>query len=80
MKVTPDDVYTFVRVYRTQHGYSPSVQDVATGLGIVRSAAHHRIQQLITDGRLKRDSRARSITVVEEGRLEWDRDSARIVK
>lgn len=66
MKVTPDDVYTFVRVYRIEHGYSPSVQDVATGLGIVRSAAQARIQQLVADGRLKRDSRARSITVVED--------------
>jgi hypothetical protein len=80
-KATDDDVFAFVSWYRTAHGYAPSIQDIADGLGIVKSTAKYRVDALVRDGRLRRDSRARSIVVVDEpGRLVWDKDRAVITK
>lgn len=62
------EVYDFVEEFIQQHGYSPSLEEIAKGLGL-RSLAtvHKHVRNLSEKGALKRSwNRGRSIEVLPE--------------
>lgn len=62
------EVLDYIRSYLAEHGYSPSLQDIADGCGLTsKSGGWRMVESLIEEGRLrKRNNRARSLEVVED--------------
>jgi repressor LexA len=60
-------IFDFVKQYITEHGYAPSLADIARASGLhSRSAARKHVLILCREGRLKVDPKvARSITLGE---------------
>jgi len=44
------EVVEFVREWWAEHGYGPSMQDIADGLTISRASAHQRVRALAKHG------------------------------
>ena len=62
-----ETVYAFVKTYIQQHGYSPSVREIADGCYIHFSTAIRCLDKLEARGRLARDpGKARSIRLLEK--------------
>jgi SOS-response transcriptional repressor LexA len=61
------EVLDYIRSYLAEHGYSPSLQNIADGCGLPsKSGGWRMVESLIEEGRLrKRGNRARSLEVVE---------------
>lgn len=47
-----DQILDYIKLYHDQHGYPPSVGEIAQEMGTVRSNAHHHLRQLVKEGRL----------------------------
>jgi repressor LexA len=48
-----EQVFAFVRAYIGEHGYPPTVREIANGVGYASSSsAHNAVRVLIDDGRL----------------------------
>lgn len=62
------DCLTFIKGFIATNGYSPSLDDIAAGIGLkTKSQAHYLVYRLRQRGRLTyRDGLARSIALVEE--------------
>lgn len=55
-----------IRVFVAEHGYSPSLREVADGSGCVLSTAAYRLDALIAHGYLRRDrGAARSLVLID---------------
>lgn len=48
-----EKIYTFIREYISEHGYSPSIRDIenATGAGSTAQVAYH-VNKLVIQGRI----------------------------
>jgi repressor LexA len=69
MELTPRqaDVLLIVRNHRHLHGYSPSIREIATSLGISRATTMAHIERLEKKGFLRRTPlRHRTLEVVED--------------
>ena len=69
MNLTPKQlrVLEFVRQYRENHGYSPTMQEIADELGVSKVTVFEHVQALVSKGALERDpNRARSLLPVDE--------------
>jgi SOS-response transcriptional repressor LexA len=83
VKVTDEQVMTYITDFIAMHRYAPSIAEVGARFGLVKSAAKRHIDALERDGRILRTANvARSIVIPEdygtESRLIWDRDAARV--
>jgi repressor LexA len=48
-----EEVFVFVRSYIGEHGYPPTIREIAEGVGYASSSsAHNAVRVLINDGRL----------------------------
>lgn len=47
-----DLILDYITEYRHQHGYAPSVGEIAAEIGSVRSNAHYHLLALVKEGRL----------------------------
>lgn len=55
----------FLCDFQAQHGYPPTVQELADSLGVTKASAHEQLSQLIRKGYVTREeNRARGLTVV----------------
>ena len=75
MNLTPKqlEVVELIKQWRFEHGYSPTMQELAETLSISKVTVFERIQALIKKGALTREpNRARSLSIVEE---QFDNDS-----
>lgn len=58
----------WIQDYRTKHSYSPSMDEVSDGLGIVPSSVYKTLKILERKGWVRRDKNtARSIVILPEG-------------
>src|SRR6516225_10536927 len=58
---------TEIRDYVGHHGFPPTIQELADGLGISSASAYAQINHLVRKGYLRRESRkARGIVVIRE--------------
>jgi repressor LexA len=46
----PAEILEFIEQFRTEHGYPPSVRDIAGRWGMSAAAAHTTLQRLVADG------------------------------
>jgi SOS-response transcriptional repressor LexA len=59
----------FIQSYAEEHGYPPTMREVAEGIGVALSTSQWRVQRLIEDGHLARPvGRARALLATESGR------------
>lgn len=49
-----DDVYTFIRDYRQQYGYAPTLREMCAALDIGRSTLYRHLDWLEVEGRITR--------------------------
>lgn len=73
-------IYLFIIRYINQHGYSPSIRDIAEGVGLSSTATVHKhIEGLIEDGLLATDhpGASRAIRVVGYGLRKIKTDNAK---
>lgn len=56
-------IHSFIHTYRSRHGQSPTVREIAEQLGISGATTHEHIDKMVTAGFLIRPSvpRARSL-------------------
>ncbi len=47
-----DAIWQFIYSYRNQHGYAPSITEIAQETGTARSNVHHHLTTLQKEGRL----------------------------
>jgi repressor LexA len=69
MNLTPKQlrVLDFVCQYRENHGYSPTMQEIADELGVSKVTVFEHVEALVSKGALERDpNRARSLSPVTE--------------
>ena len=59
---TQEAVYEFINEYIKEFGISPSVQEIAEGIGIAKSSISKYVNRLIEEGRLERYGRNQLIT------------------
>jgi len=51
-------VYEFIRAYMAEHGWPPSMEEIAEGTGLrSKATAHKHVSELVAEGRLRRGSR-----------------------
>ena len=77
MNLTPKqlEVVDLIRKCRNEHGYSPTMQELAEELGVSKVTVFERVEALIRKGGLTREpNRARSLSIAKE--LEDVHDSA----
>lgn len=56
-----------IQAFAAQHGYPPTIKELATILGISHASVHEQVGQLVRKGYLKRDAgKSRGVTVVRE--------------
>lgn len=62
-----EQVYEYVRDYVAEHGWAPSIREIADAVGVrSTSTAHGYVIALVLEGRLVRDPRRpRAMRVVE---------------
>ena len=68
MNLTPKqlEVVNLIREYRSIHGYSPTMQELADQLGVSKVTVFERVQALIHKGALTREAnRARSLSIAD---------------
>lgn len=66
MKVTDEEILSFISSYIEEHGYSPSMRDVANAVGLSISPTKHRLDNLRKSGEVTfEDGIARTIRVVQ---------------
>ena len=66
MKVTDDEILSFIRSYIERYGYSPSMRDVSKAIGISISPTKYRLDRLRESGVITfEDGMARTIRVVK---------------
>lgn len=60
-------VYEYISSYSREHGYAPTVREIASGLGLCSPASVHRhMNYLAQEGLLIREkSKARAVSVVD---------------
>lgn len=62
---TTEQVYAFVCAYMTEHGYAPSIREIASGCFISRGMVTRHLDRLQIAGRLTRQAgKARSIRLL----------------
>lgn len=59
---TKEAIYEFINEYIKEFGISPSIQEVAEGIGIAKSSISKYVNRLIEEGRLERYGRNQLIT------------------
>lgn len=55
----------FIVAFTAQHRYAPTIQEIASGLGITKSTAFQHIEELRAAGYIDFDRRHRSIRVLK---------------
>jgi SOS-response transcriptional repressor LexA len=61
------DILDYIRIYISEHGYSPSFDDISADLGMVKSNAYKHVQNLVNIGELEYTfASARSIRIPKE--------------
>lgn len=45
-------IITFIRSYQADHGYPPSIREVADGVGVTKNAVSHHLSRLADEGRV----------------------------
>ena len=60
-------VYDFISIFSKEHGYAPTVREIAAGLGLCSPASVHRhMNSLAAEGMLVREkSKARAISLID---------------
>ena len=60
-------VYDYINLYAKEHGYAPTVREVASGLGLCSPASVHRhMTTLAKEGLLVREKcKARAVCVID---------------
>ena len=48
----PDEIESYISDYRREHGFSPTVQEIAEGLGITKSTVHFHLKNMEKAGRI----------------------------
>lgn len=48
----PDEIESYISDYRREHGFSPTVQEIADGLGITKSTVHFHLKNMEKAGRI----------------------------
>ena len=68
-KATDDEIVGFIRGYREEMGFSPSVRDIVSGLGYRSTGSvKHRLERLRDEGRVTYVDRvARTLREVGDG-------------
>jgi repressor LexA len=62
-------VLRFIEQYIRRHGYSPSIREIADGLGMTPAGAHYHVQMLKKKNLLTyQPNRIRTITLVKSKR------------
>lgn len=60
-----EQIFTYICHYNDQHGYPPSVREIAAACYIGRSSVHHYLYRLEAKGWITREpGRARGITIL----------------
>ncbi|HAW96624.1 MAG: repressor LexA [Phycisphaerae bacterium] len=61
------EIFRLIRDARMSQGFSPTLQELAAGLGVSRVTVHEHVEQLIKKGALTRETnKARSLSVAED--------------
>jgi repressor LexA len=64
---TTEQVYSFLCQYIEEHGYSPSIRDIALGCYIGRSTVIRHLDKLEGQGRISREpEQPRSIGIIDK--------------
>lgn len=70
-KVMTVQVFEYIKAYRSEHGYAPSLRDVADTFGVSESTASFHIEKLADAGAIRRVPRLwRAIVVVKDSYTE----------
>ena len=65
-KVHDDELLAFIRRYRSDNGYAPSVRETASAFGVTGSTVQYRMRKLEAAGQIERTRGvARSTRVVK---------------
>lgn len=73
MNLTPKQlrVLEFIRERRENHGYSPTMQEIADFIGVSKVTVFEHVEALVSKGALLRDpNKARSLSLPDEDRSE----------
>jgi repressor LexA len=73
MNLTPKQlrVLDFIRERRENHGYSPTMQEIADFIGVSKVTVFEHVEALVSKGALLRDpNKARSLSLPDEDRSE----------
>jgi len=64
---TTDQIHTFIRAYRAQHGNSPSQREIAQGCFLSRPAIIRHLDRLEMQGKIRREpGKARGIQLIDD--------------
>ncbi|MDP7006458.1 MAG: transcriptional repressor LexA [Phycisphaerales bacterium] len=77
MNLTPKqiEVLELIRQCQNDHGYSPTMQELAEQIGVSKVTVFERIEALIRKGALTREAnRARSLSITEELALKYEQE------
>lgn len=67
-QVEDDEIVQFVYDYTNEHGYPPTVREIADECGLMRSSAQARLKRMFEQGILKRPPGvARGLSISEAG-------------
>ena len=75
MNLTPKqlEVLELIRQCQNEHGYSPTMQELAEQIGVSKVTVFERIEALIRKGALTREAnRARSLSIADELTLKYE--------
>lgn len=62
-------VLEFLAEYSAEHGYQPTVREIAAGVGLrSTSTVSHHLRALELAGKLRRGTGARMITIIDPGK------------
>ncbi len=63
--LTAEQIFAFICQYNDEHGYPPSVREIATACYVGRSSVHQYLYRLEAKGWITREpGRARGITIL----------------
>lgn len=83
MNLTPKqlEVLELIRQCQNDHGYSPTMQELAEQIGVSKVTVFERIEALIRKGALTREAnRARSLSIAEEITKKYDKEENAAVR